>query len=68
MIRKNLDKLKVLVEEAELWVQKTPLPEQPIQRKVNTWCKVIPYTEHYNMDIIALVKYMVEGYKEFIGL
>ena len=34
MIRKNLDKLKVLVEEAELWVQKTPLPEQPIQRKV----------------------------------
>ena len=28
MIRKNLDKLKALVEEAELWVQKSPLTRE----------------------------------------
>jgi len=41
MIRKNLDKLKALVEEAELWVQKSPLsPEQ--QRKPKVRMGLIP--------------------------
>ncbi|XP_064398624.1 inositol 1,4,5-trisphosphate receptor type 2-like isoform X2 [Halichondria panicea] len=57
-IRKNLDKLKALVEEAELWVQKTPMLSEQRQPKLSRKSSVAGPIAEEVAAIAAVTKYI----------